>query len=62
MVKELSTLDGSRPTILQEKRRIEKELGLTLEPSIVFPRSNDPKAKYEGLWRRIALWLKGATP
>ena len=62
MVKELSTLDGSRPTILHEKRRIEKELGLALEPSIVFPRSNDPKAKYDGVWRRIALWLRGSTP
>jgi hypothetical protein len=59
MVKETSTLDSKRPTILDEKRRIERELGLPEEPPVVLPRSNRPGGPRVGLSRRIAAWLKG---
>ena len=59
MVKELSTLDEGRPTILQEKRRIERELGLPLEPSIVLPRGNNAALGRPGLRKRFVRWLKG---
>ena len=62
MVKEMSTLYLNRPTTLDEKRRIERDLGLPVEPSPVFPRGNDWRAGSPGVWKRIAQWMKGTTP
>jgi hypothetical protein len=62
MVKEVSTLSGTRPTILDEKRRMQKELGLPQEPNIVLPRSNAPGAGRPSIGRRIAAWLGGTAP
>jgi hypothetical protein len=57
VVKETSTLSAGRPTILDEKRRIERELGLPVEPPIVLPRSNRPNAHKPSIAARIAAWL-----
>ena len=62
MVKERSTLSVERPTILDEKRRMEKELGLPQEPNMVLPRSNRPSAGRPSISRRIAAWLSGSAP
>ena len=59
MVKELSTLAKARPTTLDEKRRMERELGLDVEPSIVMPKSNRSSDR-EGVWKRLSRWLSGA--
>ena len=62
MVKEVSTLSTGRPTILDEKRRIEKELGLPQEPPVVLPRSNRHNAGRPSLRKRLAAWLGGSPP
>jgi hypothetical protein len=62
LVKEISTLSAERPTILDEKRRMERELGLQEEPPIVLPRSNRPSAGRPSIGRRIAAWLSGSAP
>lgn len=59
MTQELSTLDKSRPTTLQEKRRIERELGLEVEPPIVMPKSNRPGPDAT-VWQRFKRWVRGA--
>ncbi len=61
MVKETSTLAQSRPTILDEKRRMERELGLPIEPAIVFPKSNRWDAGKLTVGGRLAQWLRGAS-
>jgi hypothetical protein len=59
VVKETSTLNTTRPTILDEKRRMERELRLPEDPPIVLPRSNRPGSGKPSISKRIALWLSG---
>jgi len=61
MVKEESTLDVGRPTILDEKRRIERELGLPVEPNLVLPRGNNSALGRPPMRRRFVAWLKGTS-
>ena len=60
MTKETSTLDASRPTILDEKRRIERELGLDVEPPIVLPRGSNYKYDRPSMRARMAAFFRGA--
>jgi hypothetical protein len=62
MTKEMSTLSTTRPTILDEKRRMERDLGLPLEPSIVMPRTSRSRAQRPSKWTRFKAWVKGAPP
>lgn len=62
MVKETSTLNETRPTVLDEKRRIERELGLPVEPPVVLPRGNNPNAGQPGAWKRFKAWVRGTPP
>ncbi|HEX9709641.1 MAG TPA: hypothetical protein VGB42_06745 [Candidatus Thermoplasmatota archaeon] len=62
MVRETSTLDEKRPPILEEKRRIERELGLPVEPPRVVPRGNNPRSGQPSAWQRLAAWVRGAPP
>jgi len=61
VVKELSTLDSRRPTILDEKRRIERELGLPVEPPMVLPRGNNSALGKPSMRKRFLAWLKGTS-
>ena len=60
MVKETSTLAAGRPTILDEKRRMQRELGLDVEPAFVMPKGNLRDPMRRGPWRKFSDWLKGA--
>ncbi len=60
MVKEMSTVGAERPTILAEKRRMQRELGLEVEPNFVMPKGNSRNRSRKTAWQRIAEWLKGA--
>lgn len=60
MVKEESTLAVGRPTILDEKRRMQRELGLEVEPNFVMPKGNSRDLARKTAWRKFADWLKGA--
>lgn len=60
MVKEVSTLNVERPTILDEKRRMQRQLHLPEDPAIVLPRSNKYNAGKPSIGRRIAQWLSGS--
>ncbi|HKZ59388.1 MAG TPA: hypothetical protein VJ547_06015 [Candidatus Thermoplasmatota archaeon] len=60
MVKEVSTLAVERPTILAEKRRMQRELGLEVEPEFVMPKGNSRDLARKTAWRKFADWLKGA--
>ena len=62
MVKETSTLNHDRPTMLDEKRRMQRELGLAVDPNMVLPRSNNAHADKPKLRRRLAAWLSGSAP
>ena len=61
MVKEISTLDKDRPTTLDEKRRIERELGLPVEPNLILPRGNNSALDRPQMRKRFVQWLRG-TP
>jgi hypothetical protein len=60
VTKEMSTLNTTRPTILDEKRRIQRELGLAVDPSIVMPRTSRSGAYRPSKWKRFTAWVKGA--
>ena len=59
VTKETSTLDATRPTILDEKRRMERELGLDVEPPIVLPRGSNYKHGRPTLGARMAAFFRG---
>jgi hypothetical protein len=62
VVKETSTLAPTRPTILEEKRRIQRELGLPVDPPVVVPRGNNPNAGVPSPWKRFTAWVRGRPP
>ncbi len=56
----MSTVAAERPTILAEKRRMQRELGLEVEPEFVMPRGNTRAPSQKTAWRKIADWMTGA--
>lgn len=60
LVKDMSTMSPGRPTILAEKRRMQRELGLEVDPEFVMPKGNTRDPSRKSAWQKFAEWMKGA--